>query len=88
MLVVPTETHPRDRFDDVPRQRGRIGAHRADEPHARGIVVLMWVVIALVVFGAALVVGFLALAQDNPLLSAPAGQGPVLAVAQHAIAAA
>lgn len=85
MLGVPTETHPRDRFDDVPRQRGRIGAHRAEEPHARGFVVLMWVVIAVVVFGAAATVGFLALVQDNPLLGASVDHGAALAAAQRII---
>ena len=32
----------RDRFDDVPRSSGRVGAHRAEAPGMNGWVVLLW----------------------------------------------
>ena len=64
---MPNETPARDRFDDVPRRRGRIGAHRAEHPHSRAIVVILWVVLAVVVLLAAGTVGFLTLLQNSPL---------------------
>lgn len=78
---MPNENPPRDRFDVVPRRRGRIGAHRAEHPHGRAIVVVLWVVLALVVFGAAGVVGFLALLHNSPLAGAELVPGDVLIAA-------
>ncbi|WP_119696954.1 hypothetical protein [Microbacterium halotolerans] len=76
---MPTQTSSRDRFDDAPRNRGRVGAHRAEKPGGRGIVVVMWVLIAIVVFLAAGTVGFLALFQNSSLLGA-ADAGAAIAV--------
>jgi hypothetical protein len=45
---------PRDRFDDVPRATGRVGAHRAEQPGMNGLVVLLWsaaVALVLIVCG-------------------------------------
>ncbi|WP_298038788.1 LytR C-terminal domain-containing protein [uncultured Microbacterium sp.] len=39
----------RDRFDDVPRSPGRVGAHRAEAPGMNGWVVLLWSVVAALV---------------------------------------
>lgn len=64
---MPNETPARDRFDAVPRRRGRIGAHRAEHPHSRAIVVILWVVLAVVVLVAAGTVGFLTLLHNSPL---------------------
>ncbi|MGF2950363.1 LytR C-terminal domain-containing protein [Microbacterium alcoholitolerans] len=33
---------PNDRFDDIPRATGRVGAHRAEQPGMNGLVVLLW----------------------------------------------
>ncbi|MGF6821822.1 hypothetical protein M2317_000708 [Microbacterium sp. ZKA21] len=44
----------RDRFDDVPRTSGRVGAHRAENPGSNGWMVLLWSVVAALVL---LVVG-------------------------------
>ncbi|MEV7631981.1 LytR C-terminal domain-containing protein [Microbacterium sp. NPDC089318] len=44
----------RDRFDDVPRATGRVGAHRAEQPGMNGLVVLLWsaaVALVLIVCG-------------------------------------
>ncbi|WP_336297683.1 LytR C-terminal domain-containing protein [Microbacterium sp. EF45047] len=35
-------TPPRDRFDEVPRSTGRVGAHRAEAPGMNGWIVLLW----------------------------------------------
>jgi hypothetical protein len=64
---VPRTTFPRDRFDDLPSDAGRVGAHRAENPRMRGWVVLLWAVLATVVlvvvgiFGTLLVTGRVAL---------------------------
>jgi len=45
---------PHDRFDDVPRSSGRVGAHRAEQPGINGPVTLLWsaaVALVLIVIG-------------------------------------
>lgn len=42
-------TFPRDRFDDLPADAGRVGAHRAERPRSRGWVVFLWAALATVV---------------------------------------
>lgn len=45
---------PHDRFDDVPRTSGRVGAHRAEQPGINGAVTLLWsaaVALVLIVIG-------------------------------------
>ncbi|WP_431805191.1 LytR C-terminal domain-containing protein [Microbacterium sp. bgisy203] len=43
----------KDRFDDLPADDGRVGAHRAENPRIRGGVVLLWSAIAtMVIVGA------------------------------------
>lgn len=49
----------RDRFDDVPRDKGRVGAHRAEHPSMRGWTTLLWASVAAVVLFAAGVFGTL-----------------------------
>lgn len=68
---MPTETYPRDRFDDVPRRRHRVGAHRAENPRLRVGVVLMWSALSVVVLFCAGVVGFLTLSQQGAIAPAP-----------------
>ena len=46
---MPKSTYPRDRFDDLPADSGRVGAHRAENPHMRGWVVFLWAAIATLV---------------------------------------
>ena len=54
---------PRDRFDDVARDKGRVGAHRAELPRSRGWATFLWASVAAVVlfvggvFGALVVMG-------------------------------
>lgn len=40
---------PHDRFDDVPRTSGRVGAHRAEQPGINGPVTLLWATAAALV---------------------------------------
>lgn len=60
---MPKSTFPRDRFDDLPEDSGRVGAHRAENPRMHGWVVLLWAALATVVlvvvgiFGTLLVSG-------------------------------
>lgn len=56
---MPKETYPRDRFDEIPAQRGRVGAHRAENPRMRGAVVFLWAATATLVLVAAGVFGTL-----------------------------
>lgn len=46
---MPRQTFPRDRFDDLPRVAGRVGAHRAENPRMRAGVVLLWAIVATIV---------------------------------------
>lgn len=46
---MPTSEFPRDRFDDLPEDVGRVGAHRAEQPHMRGGVVFFWAALATVI---------------------------------------
>lgn len=46
---MPKTTFPKDRFDDLPAEIGRVGAHRAENPRMRGWLVLLWAVIATIV---------------------------------------
>ncbi|WP_435746507.1 LytR C-terminal domain-containing protein [Microbacterium sp. PMB16] len=60
----------RDRFDDVPRSSGRVGAHRAEAPGMNGWVVLLWSFVAALVliiagiFGALVVMDRITLFPD------------------------
>lgn len=42
-------TFPRDRFDDLPADSGRVGAHRAENPGLRGWMVFLWAAVLTVV---------------------------------------
>lgn len=54
---MPRTQPPKDRFDDLPADHGRIGAHRAENPRIRGGMVLLWSAIATVVLVAVGVFG-------------------------------
>ncbi len=49
----------RDRFDDIAPSRGRVGAHRAENPRARPWTVFLWAAAATVVFVVVGVVGLM-----------------------------
>lgn len=48
-----------DRFDDLPSDSARVGAHRAENPRMRGVVVVLWSVVAVVVIVTLGIVGTL-----------------------------
>ena len=68
---MPNENFPRDRFDDIPAQRGRVGAHRAENPRLRGGAIFLWAAAATLVLIAAGVFGTL-VASGRIDLSPPA----------------
>lgn len=67
---MPRSTFPRDRFDDLPRGEGRVGAHRAERPRSRGWLVFLWAALATIVlivvgiFGVLVASGRLSLSSD------------------------
>ncbi|WP_197517360.1 LytR C-terminal domain-containing protein [Microbacterium karelineae] len=76
---MPQPTFPRDRFDDVPHDPARVGAHRAPRPKMRWLVVVLWWLLAVAVLTGAGIVAFLALSNTNMIdLPAPptSSQGP------------
>ncbi|MFH8249436.1 LytR C-terminal domain-containing protein [Microbacterium sp. B2969] len=56
---MPKSTFARDRFDELPADSGRVGAHRAENPHMRGWVVFLWAVLATIVLVAVGIFGTL-----------------------------
>ncbi len=78
-------TYPKDRFDQLPAGSGRVGAHRAENPHMRGWVVLLWAALATVVliaggiFATLVLTGRVTLsAEPEPTVAAPAVMTPSL----------
>ncbi|AZC14504.1 MULTISPECIES: LytR C-terminal domain-containing protein [unclassified Microbacterium] len=74
---MPKRTYPRDRFDDLPADGGRVGAHRAENPRMRPGVVLLWASLATIVlivvgiFGTLLTSGRIQLAPDAEPTASP-----------------
>jgi hypothetical protein len=69
---VPRTTYPRDRFDDVAADAGRVGAHRAENPRMRGWVVLLWAALATVVLVVVGIFGTLVVSGRVVLFPTPA----------------
>ncbi|MGW9114791.1 LytR C-terminal domain-containing protein [Microbacterium sp. NPDC055683] len=63
---MPT-THPRDRFDEIAHESGRVGAHRAEHPGMRAGVVVGWAAVATAVLVIAGILGFLVLSQQGAI---------------------
>ncbi|MBN9190915.1 MAG: LytR C-terminal domain-containing protein [Microbacterium sp.] len=68
---MPRTTYPRDRFDDVPASRDRVGAHRAENPHMRGWIVFLWAAIATIVLIAVGIFGTLVVSGRIVLFPTP-----------------
>lgn len=82
---MPKTSPTKDRFDDLPADHGRIGAHRAENPRIRGGLVLVWSVIATVVlvalgvFGTMLATGRISLTPTpEPTVSVVPTAEPVI----------
>lgn len=56
---MPNPSQPRDRFDSLPDDTGRVGAHRAENPHMSGWLVFTWAAVATVVLVGAGIFGTL-----------------------------
>lgn len=76
---VPT-SYPRDRFDDVPRQAARVGAHRAEQPRTPRGVVLLWAALATALLTVAGIIGFLVMSQRTEMTEPPAAEPTVAPV--------
>jgi len=59
---------PRDRFDDIPSDVDRVGAHRAPRKPGRGWIAFAWAVVATAVL---VVVGLFGLSLVNPAIELP-----------------
>lgn len=77
---MPKTTYPRDRFDDLPEEPGRVGAHRAQPPRSRGWDALIWallataVLIAIGIFGTLIASGRIELFPESdptPVVETP-----------------
>lgn len=64
-------SYPRDRFDDLPQGRGKVGAHRVENPHLRGWTIFLWAALATVVLIVAGIFGTLVATGRITLESAP-----------------
>jgi len=72
-------SYPRDRFDDVPRQPARVGAHRAEVPRSSRGAVWLWAALATVVLTVGGIVGFLVLSQRTDVLPESTQATPTVA---------
>ncbi|WP_314432598.1 LytR C-terminal domain-containing protein [Microbacterium lacticum] len=82
---MPKTSPTKDRFDDLPADRGRVGAHRAENPRIRGGLVLLWSVIATVVLVALGVFGTMLATGRIPLAPSPEPTVSVVSTAEPVI---
>lgn len=68
---MPRAPYPKDRFDDLPQPHGRVGAHRAENPHLNGWAVFLWAALATVVLVAAGIFGTLVVSGRVTLFPTP-----------------
>lgn len=67
MTRMPQSSSPRDRFDDIPSDPQRVGAHRAARPRFRWVVTLMWWLLAVAVLSVGGILAVIALQQNDRL---------------------
>lgn len=79
---MPKTPPPKDRFDDLPAENGRIGAHRAENPRVRGGVVLLWSAVATVVLVALGIFGTMVATGRITLFPTPAPTATVAPTAE------
>jgi len=82
---VPRTPTQKDRFDDVPVDGGRIGAHRAENPRIRGGVVVLWSAIAIIVLVALGIFGTLVTTGRVTLFPAPSSTPTVARTAEPVV---
>jgi len=77
-------TFPRDRFDDLSAVTGRVGAHRAENPRMRGVMVFLWaalltlVLVAVGIFGTLVASGRISLGSETASTPAPTETTPAV----------
>lgn len=67
MSRMPKHNFPRDRFDEVPRDPSRVGAHRAPRPRLRWLVTLLWWLLTVIVLTGGGIFAFLALSNTGTI---------------------
>lgn len=82
---MPRNHPPKDRFDDLPADHGRIGAHRAENPRIRGGLVLLWSAVATVVLVAVGVFGTMVATGRIELFPAPTPTPVVIPTAEPVV---
>ncbi|QOC24889.1 MULTISPECIES: LytR C-terminal domain-containing protein [Microbacterium] len=82
---MPRTPAHQDRFDDLPLDGGRIGAHRAENPRMRGGVVVLWSVIAIVVLVAVGIFGTLVATGRVTLFPTPSATPTPIATAEPVV---
>lgn len=81
---MPSTTLEKDRFDDLPADVSRVGAHRAENPRLRAGVLLFWSAVSVLVLVAVGIFGTLVVTGRITLFAPPAveqTQAPVEQVA-------
>jgi uncharacterized membrane protein YdfJ with MMPL/SSD domain len=64
---MPKHNFPRDRFDEIPRDPSRVGAHRAPRPRLRWLVTLLWWLLTVAVLTGGGIFAFLALSNTGAI---------------------
>lgn len=82
---MPRTPTQKDRFDELPPDGGRIGAHRAENPRLRGGVVVLWSVIAIIVIVALGIFGTLIATGRVTLFPAPSPTPTVVKTAEPVV---
>jgi len=85
MTRMPKHNFSRDRFDEIPRDPSRVGAHRAPRPRLHWLVTLLWWLLTVIVLTGGGIFAFLALSNtgtidvpEAPAASTPADVEPEL----------
>lgn len=82
---MPTNPVQRDRFDDIPADHSRVGAHRAENPRTRVGLLLLWSVVGAIVLFLAGVLAMLIIT-DRISLFGSDEPGPVVSTSAPAAA--
>lgn len=82
---MPKTAPPQDRFDDLPVDNSRIGAHRAENPRMRGGVILLWSAVATVALVAIGIFGTLIATGRITVFPAPTATAVVVPPAEAVV---